>query len=76
MITLPTSFDEMFFVTRIPGPWDDNSMFMGSWETLPLCDDFPMYVRTPVNNGDGGVSELSRDLNRLLQVDRDERPFS
>ena len=75
MIKLPTSCDEMFFVTRIPGPCDDNSMFIGSWETLPLCDDLPMYVRTPVNNGDGTVSELSGDLNRLLQTDRDERSF-
>ena len=32
-----------------------------------------MYVRTPVNNGDGIVSELSRDLNRLLQMDREVR---
>ena len=74
-MTVPTSFDEIFFVTRIPGPCDDGSMFIGSWETLPLCDDLPMYVRTPVNNGDGIVSELSRDLNRLLQMDRDKSPF-
>ena len=50
-------------------------MFIGSWETLPLWDDLPMYVRTPVNIGDGIVSELSRDLNRLLQMDRDKRLF-
>lgn len=74
-ITLPTSFDEMFFVTRIPGPCDDSSMYIGSWERLPLCDDLPMYVRTPVNIGDGIVSELSRDLNRLLQMDCDRSPF-
>ena len=73
-IKLPTSFEDMFFVTRIPGPCDDSSICIGSWETLPLCDDLPMYVRTPVNNGDGIVSELSRDLNRLLQMDCEVRP--
>lgn len=75
VITLLTSFDEMFFVTSIPGPCGDSSIFIGSWETLPLCDDLPMYVRTPVNNGDGTVGELSCDLNCLLQMDRDKRPF-
>ena len=75
VITLPTSFEEIFFVTRIPGPCNGSSVFIGSWETLPLCDDLPMYVRTPVDHGDGPVNELSRELTRLLQTDREVRPF-
>ena len=75
VITLPTSFEEMFFVTRIPCPCDDSSMFIGSWETLPLCDDLPMYVRTPVDHGDGPVNELPCDLTRLLQTEREDRSF-
>lgn len=74
MIRLPTSFVDIFLVTKIPGPCGNSSMFIGSWETVPFCDDLPMYVRTPMNDGDGIVSELSRDLSRLLHVDRDERP--
>ena len=34
-----------------------------------------MYVRTPVDHGDGPVNELPRDLTRLLQTDREDRSF-
>ena len=34
-----------------------------------------MYVRTPVDRGDGPVNELPRDLTRLLQTDREDRSF-